>query len=399
MARGKRPMRHRAALPGAVVLLLVLSFATLWPTIVQAASAGQQATPAPAANPSQGPTGSIDAQAGALNGQVALGRGSASLNASVTETGPQGQVNLSAPGLFAASVSVGDNAVDTTATLCFGERQITVSAARGGGLHLQLQPSSDNANGCTLPSSARTALTMGPMLALAQAAPDSSPGFTDRLLEALRRFVVLAVIAGLLWLLVPAIPGSVVAAARTAPWSRLGVGLCLAITIPIVGIAIFVVGLPLGLWWMGLLVLAFYACLLAISFALTGLVVGAWLGERIPGRQIPPAAVFAVGLFLLSVLGLLPGVGALVNLVAVVYGVGALVAAPRARVAQTAVAAPAAAAVVPVAEAPTAAPIEAPVETAPTAAPTVETQPPLASVSVDHPPLAESTSSGDPVPS
>jgi hypothetical protein len=374
-------------------LLLVLALAT-WPAIAQAASAGQQATPPAAVNPSQGPTGSIDAQAGALSGQFALGRGSASLNASVTESGPQGQVNLSAPGLFAATANVGNNAIDTAATLCFGERQITVSARRGGGLHLQLQPSPGDESGCTLPNSAHTALTMGPMLALAQAAPAGGSGFTDGLLEALRRFVVLAVIAGLLWLLVPPIPGSVMAAARTKPWSRLGVGLCLAITIPIVGIAIFVVGLPLGLWWMGLLVLAFYACLLAISFALTGLVIGAWLGDRIPGRQIPPAAVFAVGLILLSVLGLLPVVGALVNLVAVVYGVGALVAAPRAHVAQTAVAAPAAAVAVPVAEAPAAAPLE----TAPTALPTMETQP-LTGVSVDHEPLAENSGSGESAPS
>jgi hypothetical protein len=228
------------------------------------------------------------------------------------------------------------------------------------------------------------------MLALAQAAPASGSGFTDGLLEALRRFVVLAVIAGLLWLLVPPIPGSVAVAARSVPWSRLGVGLCLAITIPIVGIAIFVVGLPLGLWWMGLLVLAFYACVLAISFALTGLVVGAWIGDRIPGRQIPQAAVFAVGLLLLSVLGLLPGVGALVNVVAVVYGVGALVAAPRAHVAQHAAAVPASAVTVPTAEAPAAEPLETP----PTALPTAEEQP-LTAVSVDHPPLAESPSSAE----
>ncbi|MBV9355205.1 MAG: hypothetical protein JO023_06705 [Chloroflexi bacterium] len=361
-------MKHRAAFQGAVVLLL-----TLWPAVVQAAGVGQS-TPTPATQ-GPGPTGSIDAQAGSLNGQVVLGRGSASLNASLTDTGPQGQLNLSAPGLFSATASVANDAIDSAATVCFGARQITVAARRGSGLHVSLQPLSGEDSGCTLPSAAQTALSMGPMLGLAQAAADTGSGFTDGVLEAVRRFVVLAVIAGLLWLLVPPVPGSVVAAARSLPWSRFGIGLCLAITIPIVGILIFVIGLPLGIWWMGLLVLAFYACVLAVSFALTGLVIGAWLGDRIPGQQAPRAAVFAVGLIVLSVLGLLPSVGALVNVVAVVYGVGALVLAPRAHLAPARTplraTAPVEPALAPVVEAPAGVPLAA----APVELPAVEPAP------------------------
>ncbi len=365
-------MKHRAGFPGAVVLLLLVTIGSLWPAVVQAAGVGQ-ATPTPTAAQSQGPTGSIDAQAGSLNGQVALGRGSASLDASLTDSGPQGQLSLSAPGLFSATASVANSTIDSAATVCFGARQVTVAARRGSGVHVSLQPLSAGDSGCTLPSTAQSALTMGPMLGLAQA--DTGSGFTDGVLEAVRRFVVLAVIAGLLWLLVPPVPGSVVAAARSMPWSRLGIGLCLAITIPIVGILIFVIGLPLGIWWMGLLVLAFYACVLAVSFALTGLVIGAWLGDRVPGHQLPRAAVFAVGLLVLSVLGLLPGVGALVNLVAVVYGVGALVLASRAHLAP-------APAVLPAAAAPTEpmlAPVAVPLATVPaglsTIGPAAETRP------------------------
>jgi hypothetical protein len=389
-------MKHRLAFPGAVVLLVLVMVGTVWPAVVQAAGVGQQATPTPAAVPGQAPSGSIDARAGSLNGQVALGRGSASLNASLTDTGPQGELSLSAPGRFAASASVANDAIESAATVCFGAQQITVAARRGGGIHLQLQPAPADDGGCTLPSAAQPALTMGPMLGLAQAASESGAGFTDGLLEAARRFVVLAVVSGLLWLLVPAIPGSVGVAARSVPWSRLGVGLCLAITIPIVGILIFVIGLPLGIWWMGLLVLAFYACVLAVSFALTGLVIGAWLGDRVPGQQIPRAAAFAVGLLVLTILGLLPGVGALVNVVAVVYGVGALVLAPRAHGAPASAALPATAPVEPalaaVADAPAAVPQPTPQAELPTVGP-AETEP-VATVTTD-PPRVDSTGSAE----
>src|SRR5690242_9097433 len=127
MSRIGRPMKHRGAFPGAVVLLLLMTIGSLWPAVVQAGGVGQ-ATPTPVAAQSAEPTGSIDAQAGSLNGQVALGRGSASLNASLTDTGPQGQLKLSAPGRFAATASVANNAIDSAATVCFGARQMTVAA-------------------------------------------------------------------------------------------------------------------------------------------------------------------------------------------------------------------------------------------------------------------------------
>jgi hypothetical protein len=105
----------------------------------------------------------------------------------------------------------------------------------------------------------------------------------------------------------------------------------LVITVPVIGVLVFIMGLSVGLWWFGLLVLAAYACLLAISLAVAGLVLGVSLVQRIREPHIPWLVALAAGLLVLTVLGLLPSVGALVNVVAVVYGMGALLLLPRQR--------------------------------------------------------------------
>jgi hypothetical protein len=177
---------------------------------------------------------------------------------------------------------------------------------------------------------------MAPLTFAAQTTPpDESNGIAALGSNALQRFIVLVIVSGLVFLFAPRMRPALDEAARAKPWSRLGLGLGVLVILPVLGVCTFVVGLSLGLWWLGVLLLMLFASVLALSVALSGLVLGAWLLHMVHDSRLPPVVGFGVGLLLVTVLGLLPGIGSLVNLVAVVYGAGVLLLLPRAGRVQT----------------------------------------------------------------
>jgi hypothetical protein len=281
-------------------------------------------------------SGAINVQRGALDAQVMLDRGSVALNASMTENGPEGQFTLSVPGAFSLQLSNANGSVQSAVCGVVGAQQLTASGGPGSGVHVQFSAVDGDQTACGQPAAASAApLTMGPMLTFAQAAPtatDSSAALQD-LLDGLRRLLILALLGGLLFVFVPHLAGPLRATAERAPWSRLGLGLCLAIALPVLGIAIFIVGLPLGLWWLGLLVLMADAFLIALSLTVAGLVLGAYLLDRIGDDRVPVVVAYAAGLIVLIVLSELPVIGGIVALLGHIYGMGALVMLPRARAA------------------------------------------------------------------
>jgi hypothetical protein len=283
-------------------------------------------------------TGAIDVQAGTLNGQLTLGRGTATLGATLTDAGPQGQLSLAAPGVFAATASVLNGRVEAQAALCVGAREIAVSALRGMGVHVELQQTDADPAACQPTSATRAPvaiLSLDRHVHLAQEEPpppsdEAVQNTQNTVLDGARRLLVLWLISWLLFLYSPNLWAPVSTAARTSPWSRIGLGLCLVLTVPVIAVLVFIMGLGAGLWWVGLLIAAVYVCVLEISMAFAGLVLGAWLVERIHEPRVPPMAGLAVGVAALTVFGLLPYVGSIVNVVALLFGVGALMLAPRA---------------------------------------------------------------------
>jgi hypothetical protein len=212
----------------------------------------------------------------------------------------------------------------------FGSQAVTVNAVRGSGVNIELHNADDDSSACTLPNTAIAGLTMAPLVSAAQASQGSAAVTAqDTLLDALRRLLILALISWLLFLFAPGLSAPLLTAARSRPWSRLGLGLCALVTVPVLGVVIFLVGLSLDLWWLGLLVLMFFAALLAVSMATSGLVLGAWLVQWIRGTRVPAVAAFGAGLLVLTLLGLLPTIGALVNVLAFAYGAGALMLLAR----------------------------------------------------------------------
>ena len=147
----------------------------------------------------------------------------------------------------------------------------------------------------------------------------------------LRRLVGFSLVAFLLVLLIPAMPKALMVATETPPWARIGMGLAVALILPLLGVLLFAIGLPVGLWWLGVIMLALYLVLLILSMSVSGLAVGSWLSRRVSRPGVPIVLPFALGMIVLTFVSLLPYVGPIINIVAVTFGLGTLVLAPRSR--------------------------------------------------------------------
>src|SRR4029078_7718761 len=140
-----------------------------------------------------------------ISGQFLLGRGSAAIDAKLTERGPDGTLRFAAPGTFAGTATVGDGALESDVALCVGGREMSVRWTRGAGLHWQLGDASADPTACTLPNAAESgsALVMAPIILFAQQASATSDPLQDNLLDLLQRLAGLLVLAGLLFLFAP----------------------------------------------------------------------------------------------------------------------------------------------------------------------------------------------------
>lgn len=150
----------------------------------------------------------------------------------------------------------------------------------------------------------------------------------------LRALVGLFALGLLLVLLLPDFSRRVPVMLIQAPWRSLGWGAITFVGLPIAAAIIFLVGLVLGGWWIGLLILGLYAAALALCFPVVGMFLGRWVLERF--GKAGPSLVLALllGLVMLTLVGLVPVLGGLVMLATVLFGLGALVltAAQRRRV-------------------------------------------------------------------
>ena len=124
----------------------------------------------------------------------------------------------------------------------------------------------------------------------------------------------------LLVLLAPRAAAAGIAAARSRVGAAIGWGLLMTIGLPIVSVLLLLtlVGIPLGL--IGLLSLAL---LYGLGYALAALV----LGRKLIKEPTSAVLAFIVGLLILRVIDLIPGLGNLITFAATVFGLGALTVA------------------------------------------------------------------------
>ncbi|WP_375767804.1 polymer-forming cytoskeletal protein [Archangium gephyra] len=140
----------------------------------------------------------------------------------------------------------------------------------------------------------------------------------------LRSLVGLFALGLLFALLAPRFARRVTAMLRQRPLPSLGWGAALFVSIPLLAGLVFLVGMLLGGWWLGLFILALYAFAIALSFPVVGLFLGRWLLERFHKTGAHLAVALLLGLVLLTLAGRVPILGALVALATILFGLGAL---------------------------------------------------------------------------
>jgi len=107
-----------------------------------------------------------------------------------------------------------------------------------------------------------------------------------------------------------------------SPWISLAVGALVLIGLPILAVVFFAVGVLIGGWWIGLVVLAIYGVLLALSIPVAGVGVGGAI-LRMTRRPVPVWLALLIGLVVLLLVALIPILGPLVFSIACLFGIGA----------------------------------------------------------------------------
>ncbi len=157
-----------------------------------------------------------------------------------------------------------------------------------------------------------------------QRQPSAGERFLALLVGWVRALVGLFALGLVLVLLFPGISRSTVSAYASSPWASLGLGVVLLIGIPILAFIVFVIGLLVGGWWLALIALALYAVALVVAYVVSALFVG-WRGlELLRRRGVHPLLARLAGLVVLTLIALIPILGALVTFLAVAFGLGAL---------------------------------------------------------------------------
>jgi cytoskeletal protein CcmA (bactofilin family) len=135
---------------------------------------------------------------------------------------------------------------------------------------------------------------------------------------------LMALVTGLIIILI--IPGrsaSVADSIRNKPWTSLGWGAVILFATPIAAImvCITVIGIPVGL-----IALALYAIAIYISQVFVGLFIGRWIIGRFRGTESKAIMVgaLALGLVILTLLGLIPYLGFWIGLAVALFGLGAV---------------------------------------------------------------------------
>jgi len=155
-------------------------------------------------------------------------------------------------------------------------------------------------------------------------APTDSRGAGNGFLDWLRELIGIFALGVILIFLLPGITSRAIDTLRAQPWPSLGIGAAILIIPPIVALIVFIVGIIIGGWWLGVLLLPIWILVLAVGYVVSGFLVGRLLFARLGWAGYHDALALLGGLFVLTVVGLLPVLGGFVGLAALVFGAGAL---------------------------------------------------------------------------
>ncbi len=140
----------------------------------------------------------------------------------------------------------------------------------------------------------------------------------------LRGLVGIFALGLLLILLLPRLSTRAIDTEWAQPWASLGIGAAIGVITPIAALIVFIIGLFIGGWWLGVLLIPFWLLALAIGYVVSGFLVGRLIFARLGWGHYHDALKLLGGLVVLTLLGLLPVLGGLVGLAALLFGTGAL---------------------------------------------------------------------------
>src|SRR5438477_2528711 len=140
----------------------------------------------------------------------------------------------------------------------------------------------------------------------------------------LRELIGLFALGLLMIFLLPGLSARAIDTLRALPWPSLGIGAAILVITPIVALIIFIIGLLIGGWWLGVLLVPIWILVLAVGYVVSGFLLGRLLFAQLGWGGYHDALALLGGLFVLTILGLIPILGGLVGLAAVVLGAGAM---------------------------------------------------------------------------
>jgi len=149
-------------------------------------------------------------------------------------------------------------------------------------------------------------------------------GVADGFLGWLRGLIGIFVLGVLLLLLLPRFSTRSIDTLRAEPWASVGIGAAILVATPIVALIVFIVGLLIGGWWLGLLLIPLWILALAVGYVVSGFLLGRLIFARLGWGRYHDVLALLAGLFVLTVVGLVPLLGWLVSLAAFVAGAGAV---------------------------------------------------------------------------
>ena len=181
-------------------------------------------------------------------------------------------------------------------------------------------------------SRALTLYDAGPLAAVgaADAAPPDQVATTIGS-DWLRGFGAFTIFGWLLILIAPGLKIRARTANRSLPFRRLGLGVILALDIPLASIILIAVGIPFGLWWVGLVGLVAFVMLALAGYSFAGLQVGRLILDSFGFESVGSVFAVPLGVALIVLAGFLPYVGGLLTLALTVYGMGAMLYRPAQR--------------------------------------------------------------------
>ena len=153
---------------------------------------------------------------------------------------------------------------------------------------------------------------------------DQGGGAGNGFLSWLRALIGILALGLLLIFLLPGWSTRAIDTERAQPWASLGIGAAIFVITPILALVVFIAGIFLGFWWLGLLLIPLWILVLAIGYVVSGFLLGRLIFAQLGWGRYHDALALLAGLVVLAVVGIIPVIGWLVGLVALLLGAGAL---------------------------------------------------------------------------